>query len=208
MFDIKNPKTQKILVGLVIFIVILLFWYFTSYTKKKEIVQQNETEIEQLTLELKKISLKAKSLPTLKSEGREIYIRYKLLENLLPSERNVPDFLDKVYSAAKECGVLLKEITPDPSQQIDFYFSDPYKLEFSTSYNQLGVFLSKVLNFPLIIIPSNLKLYTSSGSSDKQTLEVSADLTTYHIGAGQELKPPDELEINWDNIKPKEQIIE
>ncbi|MBN1756387.1 type 4a pilus biogenesis protein PilO [bacterium] len=206
--DLKNPTTQKILGGLIIFLIILVTWYLTSYSKKAEEIRNLESQNEELALELEKIKLKAKSLDQLKEEAKEIYIKYKLLENLMPPQRNVPDFLDKLYSAAKECGVLINEITPEPSSPIDFYFSDPYTIQFITSYNQLGQFFSKVVNFPVVILPSNLRLEQNPVQGvGNQTVNVSAILTTYHITESNKLKPPKELGIEIDDDLTKQETI-
>jgi len=197
MFNFKNTTLLKAIIGAVIFILIIVVWYFSNYSKKQAIITEYEDKIEELALELKKIKLKAKSLESLKKEGKEIYIKYKLLENLLPPERNVPDFLDKLYTAAKECGVLIKEISPETPQPIDFYFSDPYALEFGSSYNRMGIFLAKIVNFPVIIIPSDFKVNSVSGD-ETNPINVTAVLTTYHIAQGEVLEPPPELELDID----------
>ncbi len=189
LLDYKNPLFQKIVGGIVLSLLITVFWYLGYYSKNVAVISDKRAEYEGLQKKLKSVKMKATSLKQLKKEAGEIFIKYKILESLLPSERNVPAFLDKIYSSAQEHNLLIKNISPQKTKKSGFYNEDPYSFTMEGSYHDFGEFLSKVLNLPIIVIPDEIQF----SGTDEGMLNLSLKLTTYHIASSERLEPPREL---------------
>lgn len=197
LLNYKNPFVQKIAGGLVLSVLILVIWYMGYYSENSKVISDKRSEYEKLQKELSNLKEKAMNLEELREEAASIYLRYKLLEGLLPPERNVPAFIDKVYSAAQEYDLVIKNIRPEKSQKASFYYEDPYTFSIQGTYHDFGQFLSRILNLPIIIIPTNIQY--ESASAGKVNIDLT--LTSYHIDKQKRLEVPEELSQLVENKK-------
>ncbi|MCK4385176.1 MAG: hypothetical protein KAW52_02815, partial [candidate division Zixibacteria bacterium] len=95
--DLKDPKTQKILLGGLIFFLIVYFWYARIYSENSKAISQKQIEYENIVTNLKNVEMKAKSFESLKTEYEKLLERYKGAELLLPEEKQIPLFLTQMH---------------------------------------------------------------------------------------------------------------
>lgn len=191
--DLKDPKTQKILLGGLIFFLIFYFWYARIYSKNSEVIKQKQIEYENILTNLKNVEMKAKSFENLKAEYEKLVKRYKEVELLLPEEKQIPLFLTQMHFAAQSSQTGITQIIPMETVPIDFYNASSFNIEMSGSYHDLGNFLSNIANFPFI---ANVSDVTITGipqeaqvpGSEDETITTSFKLTSYHIQEGERLK--------------------
>jgi type IV pilus assembly protein PilO len=191
--DLKNPKTQKILLGGLIFFFIFYFWYARIYSKNSEVIKQKQIEYENILTNLKNVEMKAKSFENLKTEYEKLLKRYKEVELLLPEEKQIPLFLTQMHFAAQSSQTGITQIVPMETVPIDFYNASSFNIEMSGSYHDFGSFLSNIANFPFIANVSDLTITgipqeaKVPGSKD-ETIAASFKLTSYYIQEGERLK--------------------
>jgi Tfp pilus assembly protein PilO len=190
--DLKDPKTQKILLGVLVGLLIIYFWYARIFSKNSEKIDQKQVQYENLLTNLKNVELKAKSFESLKEEYNKLLERYQRVELLLPEENQVPEFLTQLHSAAQTTQSSITQILPLGVTPRGFYNSFGYQLELVGDYNSLGEFLANVANFPFIAHISEVFLTgvpgDMQGKGKEETINASFKLFTYYIIEGEKIK--------------------
>lgn len=184
----KDPLIQKIAGGVVILLLMVSGWYTQLYSPNKELINDKSEKLEQLNLKLQSARLQAGKLAEIEAELEEAFIKYKLLEKLLPTERDVPDFINKLNVVARQNNIKVSRIDLDPSEIMQYYTADPYRIEISGAYHNLGMFLRDVANLPFIATTKNVQLTRSSQGDVKASLII----TSYHLPSTERLEAPTE----------------
>lgn len=191
--DLKDPKTQKILLGGLILFFIIYFWYARIYSKNSQAISQKQIEYENILTNLKNVEMKTKSLEGLKAEYEKLLKRYQVVELLLPEEKQIPLFLTQMHFAAQSSRTGITEIVPMETVPIDFYKASSFNIEITGTYHNFGDFLSNIANFPFI---ANVSGMTITGipqeaqvpQSQDKIISASFKFTTYYIQEGERLK--------------------
>ncbi len=189
--DYKSPKFQKIVGTVVLAAVVMYLWYSQSYKANKETIETKTKNLEDLRLELQRAKGSVVKVEELRAELERLFAQYKLIEELLPDKRDVPDFINKIYLAAKQADAVVKKIEQKPSQQLGYYTADPYNIEIETTFHGLGKFLSLVANLPFTALVKSVKLRASG--SKKYSISVSMVITAHHMERTQRIMKIEEL---------------
>ncbi len=193
--DLKDPKTQKlVLAGIGIFLLGYL-WYAKVYQGYEQKIQAHAQRYEQIQTELKNVEMKFRSMDALKAEYRALTGRYRKVERLLPESQNVPDLLSEVHSAALESNSEIIEILPMGTAPEDFYNVDSYQVVLNTTFHDLGWFLADVANFPFIVNIQDLQMEevlrdnaeAIPEENEKYTITASLTLTAYYVQESEKL---------------------
>lgn len=191
--DLKEPKSQKILLTVLIGFLLIYFWqarFYSNYSKK---ISGKQIEYEALLTELKRVELKAKSVQSLKAEYGTLLEKYQNVEELLPEENEVPLFLNQMHTAAQMSQARILELIPKGVVPVSFYNALDYTVKVQGKYNDLGKFLCNVANFPFL---NNVSEVTINGlppdvqgnGGNIPTVTSTFKLTTYYIKEEEKLK--------------------
>jgi Tfp pilus assembly protein PilO len=191
--DLRDPKTQKYLLGGLAVFLALYFWYNRVYTKTATLIQQKQTQYEYLLSDLKSVEMKSKSFESLKEEYERLLERYRRVERLLPEERQIPLFLTQMHAAASANQTGIIEIIPQPAVPLGFYNSSSFGVQLTGSYNDLGEFLSSVANFPFLADVTDMSITAlpqeeQSREEEANSISASLKLTTYYVKEEEKLK--------------------
>lgn len=201
--DIRDPKTQRLLLVALGFIMVVYFWNSKIYSPRSQRLNSQRASYETIMTNLKTIELKAKSLAGLRQEYEKLLDRYQSIEQLLPEEEQVPDFLLQLHSASMLSQAQVTEVTPMVAGGEAFYNTSEYNVRFVGTYHELGRFLAAVANFPFITnvsriqlkgLPAEVALGKSAtekhtaGDYDSKTLEANFALSTYYVKPEEKLK--------------------
>jgi type IV pilus assembly protein PilO len=191
--DLKDPKTQKILLGVLILFLMFYFWYARVYSKNLQVISQKQAEYENILTNLKNVEMKAKNFESLKAEYEKLLERYKGVELLLPEEEQVPWFLTQMHFAAQSSQTSITQIIPQAVVPIDFYNASSFNVEIAGSYHNFGNFLSDIANFPFIACVSGMTItgvpqQAQASKEEKNTITASFKLTTYYIQEKERLQ--------------------
>ena len=191
--DLKNPKTQKLLLGGLGIFLVLYFWYVKIYSKNTALIEQKQTRYENLMTDLKNVEMKAKSFESLKEEYERLLARYRKVECLLPEEKQIPLFLMQMHSAASNNQTGIIQLIPRGAVPVSFYNTNSFGLEISGSYHNFGSFLSHIANFPFLANVSDVTITALSqeGQTPEQkgkSITASLKLTTYYVREEERLK--------------------
>lgn len=188
--DLKDPKSQKLILSVIVGFLVFYFWYARIYSGYSQKISQKGLEYEVLMTELKNVEMKAKSIDNLKDEYKRLLERYKRVELLLPEEKKIPLFLNQMHSAAQISQTNILEITPQPPRPISFYNAFDFSVQIQGSYHQLGDFFANVADFPFLsnLTSVSITALPSDMGRSKRTITASFRLSTYCIKEGEKLK--------------------
>lgn len=212
--DFRDPKTQRLLLVALGFIMVVYFWNSKIYSPRSQRLNSQRASYESIMTNLKTIELKAKSLAGLRQEYEGLLDRYQNIEQLLPEEEQVPDFLLQLHSASMLSQAQVTEVTPQMAGGEAFYNTSEYNVRFLGTYHELGRFLAAVANFPFITNVSRMQLKGlppevalgknptdrhSAGDFDAKSLEANFTLSTYYVKPDEKLKG---VQFEGEEVRP------
>jgi len=191
--DLKDPKIQKLLLGGLVIFLVLYFWYARIYSKNATLIGQKQVQYENLMSDLKLVEMKTKSFEGLKEEYEKLLARYHKVERLLPEEKQIPQLLMQMHSAASANQTGIIQIIPRDVVPMSFYNVSSFDIEIFGSYHNLGDFLSRIANFPFLANVSNVTITAQpqEGQTPEQkenSITASLKLTTYYVREEERLK--------------------
>lgn len=189
--DIKDPRVQKIFITLAVLLLITVFWYTQSYQPNSKQIRFKKENLESLNLQLSTAKLAAGKLPELKKEMEESFIKYKLLEQLLPTDRDVPDFITRINVAARENNISIKNIELQPSETRPYFIANPHRIEVTANYHDLASFIEALANMPFIATEKNFHIRRNTRG--KGSISAIFNVISYHIPSKDRIEKPDQL---------------
>ena len=201
--DFKDSKTQKVVLGLLAFFIVVYFWYSRVYTSYDNQIELKSQEFETITTNLRNVEMKAKSLDALKLEYQDLVSRYHEIEELLPEVKQIPSFLVQLHTASSITGTKITRIQPLAASEEGFYKVASFELALSGTYHDFGSVISYVANFPFIanvsdvvITAENIAISEKSGDSKdgvqeiskKETMSATFRLSTYFVKEDERLQ--------------------
>ncbi len=199
--DFKDPKVQKIFIGVVAFLIISYFWYNRLFAVYNQKLTQMTEEYSSMITDLKNVEMKSKSLNALKSEYEELLGRYTEIEQLLPEVKQIPSFLVQLHTASSLTGTKITKIEPKPIASESFYNVAAFDIEMTGAFHDFGQFLGYVANFPFIANISEVEIKAtqvantnvetegkSTGINRTPTISAHFVLSTYFVKASERLQ--------------------
>ncbi|MBU0983936.1 MAG: type 4a pilus biogenesis protein PilO [candidate division Zixibacteria bacterium] len=204
--DLRDTKTQRIVIAALAFFIVAYFWYSRVYTPYDNEISRKSQEFETITTNLRNVEMKAKSLDALRLEYADLISRYHEIEALLPEVKQVPSILVQLHTASSLTGTRITKVEPQPIGSHGFYNTASFKIEMEGTYHDYGKFVSYVANFPFIANISNVELDADKvavekdksrlqGSKNEQLVEHKKEtitarflLSTYYVKEEERLK--------------------
>lgn len=200
--NLKDPKTQKIIMGAVILGTASYIYFGTTflpfnYPVRKAKIAQLEAEYQKLSTELEKARKVVNDLARLEAEYERLHEQWESAQELLPEEKEMPELLRKVTEAGVKSGIDFALFEPQAPVAREFYTDHPVKVKVRGNYHQVGFFLSRLANLPRIVNVSNMSLSEPSGKAAAQkgknrpvanprTVEAQFTLSAYTLMGGIE----------------------
>ncbi len=191
--NLRDPKTQVLVVVAILFAASFYLWFVKIFAPLNEQITAKETQKNSIMAQLYEVEKTAATLVDLEKEYSDLELRYKRVALLLPEAKEDEAFLNHLHAAAQLTGSTVKKVTPLGTTPSEFYETNKYAIEVSSTYHGLGKFLSKVANFPFIVNLSDINLKSPStslmmmtGDSSKEAEPVTATfiLLTYNVKQG------------------------
>ena len=191
--DLKEPKSQKMLLIILVGFLTIYFWHARFYSNDSRIINEKQIEYETLLTHLKSVELKAQSIQSLKAEYQTLLEEYQKVEELLPEENEVPLFLNQMHTAAQMSQARILELIPKQATAVSFYNELDYTVKVEGKYSDLGEFLCNVANFPFLnnvsqVTMKGLPPELSGDGRNRSSITSTFKLTTYYIREEEKLK--------------------
>jgi Tfp pilus assembly protein PilO len=161
--NLKEPKTQKILLGCVALAVGGYIYFGTSllpfnYPVRKAKIEALAVEHEKLAAEVEKARKVVGDLARLEAEYERLHDQWLSAQELLPEEKEMPDLLRQVTTAGARAGVEFALFQPAGQVAHDYYTDHPVQVTVRGNYHQVGSFVGRLSNLERIVNVSNLTM--------------------------------------------------
>lgn len=179
-------KRKKLLLGALLVAALGVFGFERVYVPKMARLQELEERLELLrTRNQAARAIAAGGTAAAEVERRLAVHREQLVavENLIPSDEELPDLLNAIAAEAQAAGVELSLIQPVGATQEPFYTRRSYDLAALGSYHELADFVTRTASLPRIVTPTNLSLSTrpETTRNGDQRLEARFSIETYVV---------------------------
>jgi type IV pilus assembly protein PilO len=170
--NLKDPKIQRIMLGVMSVIILSYVYFGTSflpfnYPVRKAKIEALEKENAKLNAELEKARKMVGNLARLEAEYERLHDQWLSAQELLPEAKEMPDLLRQVTTAGNKAGVQFALFEPQPPAPKEFFAVHPVKVKVRGNYHQVGIFLSRLANMPRIVNVSKLELTSYDGKKTK-----------------------------------------
>lgn len=192
--DLKDPKTQKmILVGvgtaaLVYFYVFADFVPFNFKARSKEIATL-KADYTKKSNELTKAQQLVNRLPELKREFALLNQRWEVAQELLPSQKEVASLLRKVTIAGQEAGIKFLLFKPGTANAQTYFTENPVQVSVTGGFHRAGTFLSEIAELSRLVNVSQLKLKGFDKGDLDDTVQADFVATAYTLAEGNPNEP-------------------
>ena len=161
--NLREPKTQKILLGCVALVVGGYIYFATSllpfnYPVRKAKIAALESEHEKLAAEVEKARKVVGDLARLEAEYERLHDQWLSAQELLPEEKEMPDLLRQVTTAGSRAGVEFALFEPEAPVAHEFHTDHPISVMVRGNYHQVGSFLGRLSNLERIVNVSDMTL--------------------------------------------------
>ena len=178
ILKLSNQKKILILAG----IVLLIFgaYYYFIYDSKKENIDQLQSKLEVLQIDLKKKQAIAKNLEKFKKEVAQLNDDLKKALIKLPSKKEIPSLLRSISRLGKESGLEFLTFTPRAEVSQGFYAEIPIDIIVLGSFYEVTVFFDKVSRLSRIVNATNVRMtQTQSSKREGAVLNTSCVIVTF-----------------------------
>jgi type IV pilus assembly protein PilO len=192
--DLKDPKTQKMLLIGVGIAALVYFYAFADYVpfnyraRAKQIAELKSTYTQKMN-ELTKAQQLVNRLPELKKEFALLNQRWAVAQELLPTQKEVASLLRKVTIAGQESGVkfvLFKPSEPHPTAD---FTENPVQISVTGGYHRAGTFLSEIAELSRLVNVSQLKVKSFDKGDLDDTVQADFVATAYTLAEGTANEP-------------------
>lgn len=142
------------------------FWTYW-YTPTQEEITRMEERVERLETQNRRARVMATQGREELEERLAVYERHvEQLEELIPQSDEVPELLDAMALEARQTGIDLALMQPEPAQPGEFYTRRTYSMGVIGPYQDVGRFLAAIASLSRIIRPIDLELAPGPARED------------------------------------------
>lgn len=171
--NLKEPKTQRIVLGVIALAAAGYVYFGTSflpfsYPVRKAKIAQLEQEHEKLAAEVEKARRVVGDLARLEAEYERLHDQWLSAQELLPEEKEMPELLRQVTMAGSRAGIEFALFQPGAQVAKEFHTEYPINVTVRGNYHQVGSFLGRLSNMDRIVNVSSLELGQPKESKSKK----------------------------------------
>jgi len=187
--DLKDPKTQKmVLVGAGIVALVYFFVFATyipfNYRARAAEIARLKGEYTQKMNELTKAQQLVNRLPELKKEFELLNQRWQVAQELLPSQKEVASLLRKVTIAGQEAGIHFLLFKPGDPKPSTYFTENPVTVSVTGGFHRAGTFLSEIADLSRLVNVSQLKIKQFDKGDLDETVQADFIATAYTLAEG------------------------
>lgn len=111
-------------------------------------------------------AFKSANLGALRRQREDMEEQFGSLLRQLPSDTEVPGLIDDIDEAARQSGLEVEQLDPEPERAAEFYVEKPIRVVVKGRFHDLGEFVSSVSNLSRIVTLHDFEIKPQSGPSD------------------------------------------
>ncbi len=149
-----DPKQRNALFVGIVFLVLLYPFNAFYYKGRKAEVEAMQSHLETLQDQNRHAQVLAARGGGDLEQNMALYDRQVTkLEQLIPAAEEVPALVDDISQRAREVGVTMNKISPEPSEAGSFYTKESYQMAVIGDYDPVARFLTAIASLPRIVRP-------------------------------------------------------
>jgi type IV pilus assembly protein PilO len=181
--NLREPKTQQLIVFIVLMIVILVLFFRFPYTGNQKKIKDLADTVQVLRGRVQEAEAAKARLPELQARIARLEAEWDVAKEMLPQEKEIPKLIQQISNSGTKAGVsfiLFKPSGPNPKEN---YQEIPVQLKVTCGYHQLGRFLSNVGNLSRIVNIPSIKIVHGKDRSTEAELRT----ITYTVAKAKEV---------------------
>lgn len=179
--NLKDRKTQQLVIFLVVLIIVLILFFRFPYSANKEKVDRLRSRRDSLQIEVQKAEAARIRLPELQEKIARLEIEWERAKEMLPKEKEIPSLVQQISNSGTKAGVSFLLFRPSTVTQKINYSEIPVQIKVTCGYHQLGKFLSNVGNLARIVNVPSIKVKVGKDRSCEAELRT----LTYTVAKGK-----------------------
>ena len=155
--NIRDPKIQKIVVVIAVSIGLIYVYFNYVYANRSKAIQELYGEIEQKQELLDRGKRVAQNFEAVQEDFQSLLEVWGTAEKLLPTQKEMEGLLKNITLAGQNSGVTFLLFRPMDAIEHDYYYEYPIQIKTSSTYHELGEFLSRIATMNRIVNVMELK---------------------------------------------------
>ncbi|MEJ2130878.1 MAG: type 4a pilus biogenesis protein PilO [Gammaproteobacteria bacterium] len=180
------PGMVKAIILIMAFALALGIGYIAYVRGLIDALDRHSRQEESLKQEYEDKAFKSANLGALRRQRDEMEDQFGSLLRQLPSDTEVPGLIDDIDEMARESGLEVEQLDPEPERAAEFYVEKPIKIIVKGRFHDLGEFVSGVANLSRIVTLHDFEIKPQSGPGD---LRMSILAKTYRYLDEDEVVP-------------------
>jgi len=197
-FDIRDPKYQKMFLGVVGGAVILYGYFFTdflpfTYKANAQELTKLEDQYRELSKDLTKARQAAHQLPYLEKEFNLLHRKWEQGQSMLPEKVEMTVLLRTITLLGNQTGVQFVKFKPNTPVPGTSFTENPIEISVVGGYHQVGSFLAEIANLDRIVNVRDLELDSNKEKGadlGEQPAQASFVAVAYTVGQAPPPPPP------------------
>ena len=183
-FSKTPPQIKAAVVGGLSVLIWALF-LFMFYFELSDKVEGLEKQIARLQEEKANYEDKKQKYMAFRAEVTKLLEEQKELVKVLPSQAEIPAFLQSIHAQAELAGLNIKSFQQRREQRKGFYAKIPVAMTITGAYHQINKFFYAIGNMKRIVNISDLKLGGAVQSPNGVVLKASFTASTFRFLSGK-----------------------
>lgn len=167
----ERPKQIALVVGVAalgLLYAVHAYWYTPQVLE----IETLESRLTQLQDQNRAAEVTAARGGAQLEERLAVYERHVArLEELIPRGEEVPALLNSMAMEARQAGVELGSMRPEPAQPGEFYTRQGYEWAVIGEFHDVGRFLTAVASLPRIVTPLDIQIERFTGTLPREDLQ-------------------------------------
>ncbi len=192
--DLKDPKTQKLILivaGTAALVYFYIFADFVPFNYKSRAAQISglKSEYTRKMNELTKAQQLVNRLPELKREFALLNQRWQVAQELLPTQKEVASLLRKVTMAGQESGVKFVLFKPAGTNPQADFVENPVQVTVTGGFHHAGSFFGEIAELSRLVNVSQLRLKGFDKGTMDDTVQADFVATAYTLAERKANEP-------------------
>ena len=192
--NIRDPKIQKIVIVTALAAALVYVYFNFVYANRNDAIKELRAQIEEKQELLERGKRVANNFQKVQTDFQNLLEVWETAQKLLPTQKEMEDLLKDITLAGQKSGVTFLLFRPMNATEHDYYFEHPIQIKTSSTYHQLGKFLSNIATMNRIVNVMELKctaIRPRKGEVTKDTVQGDFIVVIYVFKEfAARLKPP------------------
>ena len=175
-----EPKT-KALIGVVIFLLPVILFYFLYYQPKSSTIENLYQKEMQAGKAVAAAEAKANDLAKFQKEVEASQLDFEIKAALLPKEKEIPKLLKDISALGNNAGLDFISFKPLADRPKDFYSEIPISIKVHGPYHNVGFFFDQISKLERIVSVTNVKMDSPTKEGGEMFLSSDCQLVTYRF---------------------------